>query len=241
MRTLKQVATNMADAFTRFGLWKGGGSGGSGGCNSMVDFDNVITTISGAKRIEYTAQENCYLYKQTVSTGSNGNEKITINGNTIGWTIYTDGYTIGGYALIPLKKDDTIIIENSSNLSWVWQPVTIYGVVKENYLHEYSTEEKVVGKWIDGKDIYEKVIETGYLPNNSSINISVENLNIDNVIELRGMCYTDDKKNIRPITLGTSDSNAIRIDVTNNIIRIFTWSNWSAYNSFCILKYTKAV
>ena len=29
MRTLKQVATNMADAFTRFGLWKGGGSGGS--------------------------------------------------------------------------------------------------------------------------------------------------------------------------------------------------------------------
>ena len=26
MRTLKQVATNMAEAFTRFGLWKGGGS-----------------------------------------------------------------------------------------------------------------------------------------------------------------------------------------------------------------------
>ena len=29
MRILKQVATNMADAFTRFGLWKDGGSGGS--------------------------------------------------------------------------------------------------------------------------------------------------------------------------------------------------------------------
>lgn len=131
---------------------------GSNGCSNMVDFDNVITTISGAKRIEYTAQENCYLYKQTVTTGSNGNEKITINGNTIGWTIYTDGYTIGGYALIPLKKDDTIIIENTSDETWAWQPVTIYGVVKENILHNYSEDEKVVGKWIDGKPIYEKVI-----------------------------------------------------------------------------------
>lgn len=79
----------------------------------------------------------------------------------------------------------------------------------------------------------------GYLPNSSSINIDVSELNIDNIIELRGMCYTDDKKNIRPIALGTSDTNAIRIDVTNNAIRIFTWSDWSAYNSFCIIQYTK--
>lgn len=106
-------------------------------------------------------------------------------------------------------------------------------------LHEYSTEEQIIGKWIDGKPIYEKVINMGYLPNSSSINIDVSELNIDNIIELRGMCYTDDKKNIRPITLGTSDTNAIRIDVTNNTIRIFTWSDWSAYNSFCIIQYTK--
>ena len=37
MRTLKQVATNMADAFTRFGLWKGGGSGGSSALSEMTD------------------------------------------------------------------------------------------------------------------------------------------------------------------------------------------------------------
>lgn len=167
MRTLKQVAVDMANAFTRFDLWKGGSSGGSSALADMTD--------------------------------------VTFNN---------------------LKENDVLKYNGS-----VW--------VNSDNLHEYSTEEKIVGKWIDGKYIYEKVIETGYLPNNSSINISIENLNIDNVIELRGMCYTDDKKNIRPITLGTSDSNAIRIDVTNNIIRIFTWSNWSTYNSFCILKYTK--
>lgn len=105
--------------------------------------------------------------------------------------------------------------------------------------NNYTLDEKVIGTWIDGKPIYEKVINMGYLPNSSSINIDVSELNIDNIIELRGMCYTDDKKNIRPITLGTSDTNAIRIDVTNNTIRIFTWSDWSAYNSFCIIQYTK--
>ena len=31
-------------------------------------------------------------------------------------------------------------------------------------LHEYSTTEKVVGKWIDGKDIYEKVVTIASLP-----------------------------------------------------------------------------
>ena len=131
---------------------------GSSGCSNMVDFDNVITTISAEKRIEYTATENCYLYKRTVATGTHGNEKFSINGKSIGIIIYTTSGTVGAYALIPLKKDDTIVIENTSDETWAWQPVTIYGVVKENILHEYSTEEKVVGKWIDGKPIYEKVI-----------------------------------------------------------------------------------
>ena len=34
----------------------------------------------------------------------------------------------------------------------------IYGIKFITQQHEYSTEEKVVGKWIDGKPIYEKVI-----------------------------------------------------------------------------------
>ena len=55
MRTLKQVATNMADAFTRFGLWKGGGSGGSSALSEMTDvtFTNLqpndVLTYNGSK------------------------------------------------------------------------------------------------------------------------------------------------------------------------------------------------
>lgn len=125
---LKQKLIDIANGFTKYNLWKGGGSGGSKG---IVDFDTIITTIDASKRIEYTASENCFLFKQTVATGTNGNEAVYINGNRIGWIIYTPGTTIGGYALIPLKKDDVVVIENSANETWAYQPATIYGIKYE--------------------------------------------------------------------------------------------------------------
>lgn len=167
MRTLKQVAVDMANAFTRYGLWKGGGSGGSSALSEMTDV--TFTNLQANNILKY-------------------------NGS-------------------------------------VW--------VNSNDLHEYSTEEKVIGKWIDGKPIYEKVINSGYLLNSGTISIDVSSLNIDSFIQLRGMTFTDDKTQFRPITLGTSDNNAIRIDFSNNNIRIITWSNWSAYNSFIVIQYTK--
>ena len=84
MRTLKQVATNMADAFTRFGLWKGGG--GSGALSEMTD---------------------------VTFTNLQANNVLKYNGS-------------------------------------VW--------VNDDNLHEYSTEEKIVGKWIDGRYVYEKIV-----------------------------------------------------------------------------------
>ena len=44
--------------------------------------------------------------------------------------------------------------------------------------HVYSTEEQIIGKWIDGKDIYEIVLE---LTSNSA---DVSDLNIDKLIHI---------------------------------------------------------
>ena len=164
---LKQKLIDIANGFTKYGLWKGGGSGGSSALSEMTD-------------VKFTDLQ--------------ANDILKYNGS-------------------------------------VW--------VNDDNLHEYSTDEKIVGKWIDGKPIYEKVINSGYLPNASSISINVSTLNIDNVIQLKGMTFTNDKKQFRPITLGTSDNNSIRIDLSNNNVRIITWNNWSTYNSFIIIQYTK--
>ena len=151
---------------------------------------------------------------------------------------YKEGY-LEGYAPINtlgINKNSYITIQYTKTTDTELSPVSL---PKIKSIHNYSTEEQIVGTWIDGKPIYEKVINSGYLANNNSITIDVSHLNINDVIQLKGIAFTDDKKQFRPITLGTSDSNAIRIDFTNNNVRIFTWSNWSSYNSFVIIQYTK--
>lgn len=193
---------------------------GSSGCSNMVDFDNVITTISAAKRIEYTATENCYLYKRTVATGTHGNEKFSINGKSIGIIIYTTSGTVGAYALIPLKKNDTIVIENTSDETWAWQPITIYGVVKENYLHEYGTEEQIVGKWIDGKHIYEKT----YILNNTTL--STGN-NIFDTIENVKIINSNGRINSYSIPYADGGEYIMCIQSNNEI---GLWSNKGFYN-----------
>ena len=80
---LKQKLIDIANGFTKYNLWKGGGSGGSSTLADMTDvsFSNL--------------------------------------------------------------KENNILKYNGS----VW--------VNSDNLHEYSTEEKIVGKWIDGRNIYE--------------------------------------------------------------------------------------
>lgn len=150
---------------------------------------------------------------------------------------YKEGY-LEGYAPINtlgINKNSYITIQYTKTTDTELSPVSL---PKIKSTHNYSTEEQIVGTWIDGKPIYEKVINSGYLTNNS-ITIDVSHLNINDVIQLKGIAFTDDKKQFRPITLGTSDSNSIRIDFTNNNVRIFTWADWSSYNSFIIIQYTK--
>ena len=55
MRTLKQVAINMADAFTRFGLWKGGGSGGGSALSEMTDV--TFTNLQANDILKYNGSK----------------------------------------------------------------------------------------------------------------------------------------------------------------------------------------
>ena len=108
---LKQKLIDIANGFTKYGLWKGGGSGGSSTLSELTD-----VTLSNLQ----------------------ANDILKYNGS-------------------------------------VW--------VNDNHLHEYSTEEKVVGKWIDGKPIYKKTFtglsfQLNYVGWRAIINIS----NINTII-----------------------------------------------------------
>lgn len=114
----------------------------------------------------------------------------------------------------------------------------------------YSTTEKVVGTWIDGKPIYRKVIDFGTLPNASSKTVST-GLNVNEVTicrPLMGYAYGIDTNNIHYIlTLPDIAPNylegATRLTMSSsnsiyNII-ITTGIDRSNYNGYVEVYYTK--
>ena len=212
-------------------------SGGSQIVYGGIDMTNVIYELtSSVEGTEWVATEDCYFIGELVG-GNNNGSNFAIDGVVVG-SHYSNSTISSSHFPILVLKGQTVKYKAMS--SDFIRTGKFYSIKKsENILHNYSEDEKIVGTWIDGKPIYEKVINSGYLPNNNSISIDVSNLNIDSIIQLKGMSFTDDKIYQRPITLGTSDSNAIRIDFTSNNIRIFTWSDWSTYNSFITVQYTK--
>lgn len=72
------------------------------------------------------------------------------------------------------------------------------GVTLDNYLNnlnEYSTDEQVIGKWIDGKPIYRKVINT----TKSQVSDIMTNLHIKRLISTVGSYATSIYSNSWPI------------------------------------------
>ena len=123
---LKQKLIDIANGFTKYGLWKGGGSSGSSALSEMTDV--TFTNLQPNDILKY-------------------NGSVWVNG------------------------DD---------------------------LHEYSTDEKIIGKWIDGKPIYEKVINGTIIgsPADWTNFYDCTNLNIDNMINIKGFFNYDNIRNM---------------------------------------------
>ena len=157
---LKQKLIDIANGFTKYGLWKGSGSGGSSALSDMTD---------------------------VTFTNLQANEVLKYNGS-------------------------------------VW--------VNDDNLHAYSTEEKVVGKWIDGKTIYEKTITINITWSGDSLqNIQHGIQNIDLIINWRtflnnySLPYSGDK------------TYQLYYDSTNLIYK--NNANWNNYTLMTIIQYTK--
>lgn len=109
MRTLKQVAINMADAFTRFGLWKEGGSGGSSSLSELTDV--TLSNLQANDVLKYNGSvwiNDDNLQKQIDTLNSNFNNyeikiltstETTSNVGTFSFN-YTNELPNGGILLL---------------------------------------------------------------------------------------------------------------------------------------------
>ena len=119
--------------------------------------------------------------------------------------------------------------------------------MKEIAKEVYSTEEQVVGTWIDGKPIYRKVVDCGSLADTGIKTIPHGITNLKIIIDIRGVAHCEGSypQNL-PLPFPYSDGtdagvNSIPIHMweeSGNIV-IKSLSDRTAYYSYIILTYTK--
>lgn len=101
----------------------------------------------------------------------------------------------------------------------------------------YSTTEQATGqKWIDGKDIFCKTVDCGYLPDNSSKLVATDLSNVT-VVKIDGVAIGDSS-----ISLPHISTNNVYIEISfesSNDIFIRTNGYFSTMQGYVTLYYTK--
>ena len=113
----------------------------------------------------------------------------------------------------------------------------------------YSTSERVVGTWIDGKPIYQKTINFGALPNATIKDVAHGITNIDNVIDVFGIAageINSTKYSFHLPSVGVHTSlaeEAVKYNMALTIIganiRIQTGIDRSSFSAYVTIRYTK--
>lgn len=109
-------------------------------------------------------------------------------------------------------------------------------------LPNYSTSEVNTGlKWIDGKSIYQKVIDIGALPNNTSKEVST-GLTAGDITIIKMSCVARGS-NGSAISIPYASASAQNIVEmymnASGMIHIETRTDRSSQSAYCILEYTK--
>ena len=115
-----------------------------------------------------------------------------------------------------------------------------YKDIYSNPMNDYSTTEKVVGTWIDGKPLYQKTIQLGTLPNNTTIDYPHNILDVKSFLYIE--CVAVHKTTNVTILLNdvTSDrTNASRVVAFQNNIKLSTTNDLSSYDGYATIRYTK--
>lgn len=100
-----------------------------------------------------------------------------------------------------LQIEGLDVADNSTNEATVFSPIglnadSIDDIAEANSVvpaviigdsNNYSTNEKVIGKWIDGKAIYQKTIQITSPASSGTVYISTSNWGIDKIVKLDGI------------------------------------------------------
>lgn len=110
--------------------------------------------------------------------------------------------------------------------------------------YEYSKDEQIIGKWIDGRNLYRKVIVVGNIKPNATetaMNHGIENM--DRVIHMYGSARNIDLETRFTVGLPypgvRSDNITMSLQANSEKIMIYTSKTSSQYSAIVIMEYIK--
>ena len=109
---------------------------------------------------------------------------------------------------------------------------------------DYSLTEREIGTWVDGTALYEKTIYIQNLPNNTTLNINHNIANIDKIVYLNGMCQLTGNVWFYPMPFSAIPAEGqytIVAAATTTYVMIKTASDYSTYEGYITMRYTKTV
>ena len=214
---------------TIYGIEGGGGAGG-GGC--FIDTTNVITTLTGqgtgTSFQDYEATDDCFV----VGTIKGDSGAVQVDGVTVAYTSDSNE-TIG--VMIPAKAGQTVSYRMNSSST-----LTVYGLTYTTQNIQpliYSTEEREVGVWTDGKPLYQKSIPFDNTSSNQ-ISIDVSTLSIDNLIQTTLWCE-DSRYQVNTYYDTNTDYINSYYDGQDKLLKIRRSSSYFAGTGYATMLYTK--
>lgn len=167
--------------------------------------------------------------KGYVDTGLSAKQATLVSGTNI--------KTINNETLLGSGNITTVQVSDSYSTS----TTDAYSANYVNGLNTYSTDERRIGTWIDGKPLYQITKEYGELPNNALKQVAHNISNIKRAVDVRGYAYrsTDNISFTLPYAASTS-AQAIALYVDNTNITIVTGNDRSDLTEcYVTIRYTK--
>ena len=145
--------------------------------------------------------------------------------------------------LTDLSDVDINDIENGQVLAWNSVSEKFENVNQSGggSMIDYSTSEQDTGiKWIDGSTIYQKTIDFGALPNNTTKTMAHNISNIDKIIDIESVAgYTGIVYGgMMPIVYS---DKTFRVGVRYDNVEVVSNDNWSDYYAYITIRYTKTL
>ena len=215
----------------------------------FIDTNNVIksaTTVSPNTTATYTATQDCII-KVSLGRSNNSAPQFAINGVIAFRYSSNDSVFSSVIDMFYVKKDDVITItsgnENCAYVVYGLQPASNVVIIPDYLSSCYSTTERQIGCWTDGKPLYQRtwIVPKSSLSSGESTYTHNADLHIDTLVGVRGTVA-----NSRPLVeYHTSGEWACSIyNIGNNAFWIYlgssVYSNMSSSSTVKVtLQYTK--